>query len=86
MAVASLLPPLPDLSGLVSQPLDSLGYVPVQVAADTCEGIARWKVEETLARIQRSGELEAAALDIGADLEARCRGYVEYTGVSRTRC
>ena len=78
--MASLLPPLPDLSGLVSQPLDSLGYVPVREAVATCEGIARWKVEETLAIFQRSGELEAAALDIGADLEARCRGYVEYTG------
>ena len=78
--MASLLPPLPDLSGLVSQPLDSLGYVPVREAVATCEGIARWKVEETLATFQRSGELEAAALDIGADLEARCRGYVEYTG------
>ena len=85
MAVAILLPPLPDLSGLVSQPLDSLGYVPVKEAANTCEGIARWKVEETLARVQRSGELEAAALEIGTDLEARCRGYVEYTGVSPTR-
>ena len=82
---AAILPPLPDLSGLVSQPLDSLGYVPVKEAAKTCEGIARWKVEETLARVQRSGELEAAALEIGADLEARCRGYVEYTGVSQTR-
>ena len=77
----AILPPLPDLSGLVSQPLDSLGYVPVKEAAKTCDGIARWKVDETLA----SGKLEAAALEIGADLEARCRGYVEYTGVSQTR-
>ena len=82
--MTSLIPGLPDigagLNNLVSGPLDNIGYIPLAQAVTMCENIARWKVEQEIARIQNSGELDRAAVEIGNDLEARCRGYVEYAG------
>ena len=82
--MTTLIPSIPDigagLGNLVAGPLDNIGYIPVSQAVTMCENIARWKVEQEIARVQNSGELDRAAVEVGADLEARCRGYVEYAG------
>ena len=83
LAQASLIPDLntigDSLNGLVSQPLDSLGYIPVSEAVRECERRARWRVEEELVRLEREGMDVAGGL--GEDLEARCVSYVEYAGL-----
>ena len=41
---------LPGLGGLVTQPLDSLGYVPLETALATCEAGARRDLEQEITR------------------------------------
>ena len=45
---------LPGLGGLVTQPLDSLGYVPLEAALATCEAGARRDLEQEIARYTAS--------------------------------
>ena len=45
---------LPGLGGLVTQPLDSLGYVPLETALATCEAGARRDLEQEIARYTAS--------------------------------
>ena len=45
---------LPSLGGLVTQPLDSLGYVPLEAALATCEAGARRDLEQEIARYSAS--------------------------------
>ena len=45
---------LPGLGGLVTQPLDSLGYVPLEAALATCEAGARRDLEQEIARYNAS--------------------------------
>ena len=48
---STMLPDLREgLNSIVSGPLENVGYVPVAEAIATCERIARWKVEEEIAR------------------------------------
>lgn len=62
--------------GLVSGGFQKLGYIPVSQAVSQCEGKARKIVERAVERLRKQGEAQFAA--VGKDLEARCRGYVEY--------
>ena len=84
LARATLLPDIntigDSLNGLVSQPLDGLGYIPVREAVMICERMARWRVEEEVVRLEKEGEVVLE--DVGQDLEARCVSYVEYAGRS----
>lgn len=79
---ATLLPDISSLgeslNDLVSQPLDGLGYIPVREAAAMCENMARWRVEEELARLEQEGG--EVAVEVGDDLQARCLSYVDYAG------
>ena len=59
---------LPGLGGLVTQPLDSLGYVPLETALATCEAGARRDLEQEIARynsrISFTGDCSTRALGI----------------------
>ena len=49
---------LPGLGGLVTQPLDSLGYVPLETALATCEAGARRDLEQEIARYSAAPPLK----------------------------
>ena len=49
---------LPGLGGLVTQPLDSLGYVPLETALATCEAGARRDLELEIARYSAAPPLQ----------------------------
>merc|ERR1719228_2036749 len=64
------------LSGLVAGGFDKLGYIPLATAVGQCEGQARYRVEMLLNRLRRDAEQQFTS--VSADIEARCRSYVEY--------
>merc|ERR1719228_895685 len=64
------------LSGLVAGGFDKLGYIPIATAVGQCEGQARYQVEMVLNRLRRDAEQQFNS--VSADIEARCRSYVEY--------
>jgi len=66
------------ISGIVSGGFDKLGYIPIATAVGQCEGQARFRVENALTQLQR--ELSQRYSGLGEDIEARCRGYVEFAG------
>lgn len=66
------------LSGIVNGGFDKFGYIPIAEAVGMCEGQARRRVESAL--VQITDELTTRYSGVGEDLEARCRGYVEFAG------
>lgn len=67
-----------SISGLLGGGFAKLGYIPIGEALARCEGSARTKVEATIDRLRKDGE--RIFTEVGEDLEARCRSYVEYAG------